>query len=131
MKKENIRELFFYGVFGVLTTVINLLVFKVFNETFSLYYMWSNVVAWIAGVVFAFVTNKIFVFQSYSWKTSTWIKEASEFTSARLLTGIMDMVLMYLLVSLVHVDEWYSKIVVNILVIIGNYILSKLWVFKR
>lgn len=131
MKKENIRELFFYGVFGILTTIINLLTFKVLNETFGLYYMWSNVVAWIAGVVFAFVTNKIFVFQSYNWKMSVWLKEASEFISARLLTGIMDMALMYLLVSGVHVDEWYSKIVVNILVIIGNYILSKLWVFKR
>lgn len=131
MKKENIRELFFYGVFGVLTTVVNLFVFKVFNETFGLYYMWSNVVAWVASVVFAFVTNKIFVFQSCNWKMSIWLKEAYEFTSARLLTGIMDMALMYLLISGVHVDEWISKIVVNILVIIGNYILSKLWVFKQ
>ena len=131
MKQENIRELFFYGLFGTITTCINLLVFKFLNEFCGLHYLLSDLVAWAAGVIFAFVTNKIFVFRSINWNYAVWLKEAVEFTSARLLTGAMDMMLMYFAVSRFGFDEWWSKLIVNIIVIIGNFVLSKVWVFQN
>lgn len=128
--QKEYQVLFRYVVFGILTTGINLIVFRLCNDGIGLYYVWANVCAWLASVIFAFVTNKIIVFRSVRWEKSIWIKEAVEFIGIRLLSGFLDMALMYIAISILHFNEWCSKIVVNIMVIIINYMMSKSYVFR-
>lgn len=127
---ERFRELFWYGVFGVLTTIINMAAFWLFSDMLKVHYMVANVIAWVIAVAFAYVTNKLWVFQSKSWARSVWIPECISFVSARLATGLLDMGLMYLMISIIGVPKMWAKLVSNVVVIIGNYVLSKLVVFR-
>lgn len=127
---SKLRELFLYGAFGLLTTFINIIIFAVLTERLEINYLLANIVAWILSVVFAFVTNKQFVFNSKSWRKQVWTKECITFFSARLATGAIDLILMFSLVSQIYIDEVISKIIANIVVIVSNYILSKLLIFK-
>ena len=128
---ERFRELFWYGVFGVLTTIINMAAFWLFSDMLSVHYMVANVIAWVIAVAFAYVTNKLWVFESKSWARSVWIPECIGFVSARLATGLLDMGLMYLMISIIGVPKMWAKLVSNVVVIIGNYVLSKLVVFRK
>ncbi len=131
MDWSKIKELFFYGVFGVLTTVLNLFVFFVFRDKLRLPLITANTIAWIIAVVFAFVTNKLFVFNSKSWEPAVWVKELVEFFSSRIFTFIVETVLLFLSVKVCHLNEKLCKVAITVLVIILNYVLSKLWVFKK
>ena len=90
----------------------------------------SNCLAWFFAFVFAFITNKVFVFESKEWKTKKAIYEMISFTFARLMTLFIDTALMWFLVYKISFNDMLSKIIVNITVIILNYILSKFWIFK-
>ena len=126
------KELFFYAVFGVGATVINIVSYRVLANTFGKkYFLIANIIAWILAFIFAFITNKLFVFESKSWEAQTAMKEFVGFLSARLATGILDTVLMWLFVSVISLDDTLSKIIINILVIIINYIASKFFIFKK
>ena len=130
------RETISYLVFGVLTTVINIVVstlcyrFLPISQPETLNAT-SQVIAWIVAVLFAFVTNKLYVFQSKSmaWKLLLW--EFFSFIAARLLTLGIDVGGMILLVDKLQVDYLISKVLTNVLVIILNYIFSKLFIFKK
>ena len=128
---ERFRELFWYGVFGVITTIINMAAFWLFSDVFRVYYMVANVIAWVIAVAFAYVTNKLWVFESKSWARSVWIPECIGFVSARLATGLLDMGLMYLMISIIGVPKMWAKLVSNVVVIIGNCVRSKLLVFRK
>lgn len=126
------KELFFYAVFGVGATVINIVSYRVLANTFGKkYFLIANIIAWILAFIFAFITNKLFVFESKSWEAQIAMKEFVGFLSARLATGILDTVLMWLFVSVISLDDTLSKIIINILVIIINYIASKFFIFKK
>lgn len=126
------KELFFYAVFGVGATVINIVSYRVLANTFGKkYFLIANIIAWILAFIFAFITNKLFVFESKSWEAQIAMKEFVGFLSARLATGILDTVLMWLFVSIISLDDTLSKIIINILVIIINYIASKFFIFKK
>ena len=122
------KELISYLIFGVLTTVVNIVVYYVFNTWLQVNYLVSNAIAWIASVLFAYITNRKYVFES---KNTSMINELVKFIGARLSTGIMDMILMWLLVDILTMNSMVSKIVVNVLVIVLNYVLSKVFVFKK
>ncbi len=122
------NEVISYLIFGVLTTVVNIVVYYVCNTWLGINYLVSNAIAWIASVLFAYITNRKYVFES---KNTSMVSELAKFVGARLSTGIMDMILMWLLVDLLHINSMVSKIVVNVLVIVLNYVLSKLFVFKE
>ncbi len=124
------REPITYIVFGVLTTVVNIAVYYVFTEPVPVYYLLANALAWLLSVLFAFVTNKVFVFESKSWRFAVAIPEMGTFFLARIATGVMDMALMWLLVDVISVQEMWAKIVVNVLVVVANYLVSKLWIFR-
>lgn len=126
---ERFRELFWYGVFGVITTIINVAAFGLFSDVIKVHYMVANVIAWVIAVAVAYVTNKLWVFESKSWVCSVWMPECLGFVSARLATGFLDMVLMYVMISMISIPEMWAKLVSNVVVIIGNYVLSKLWIF--
>ena len=122
------KEIIMYLVFGVLTTVVNIVIYYIFSNLLHMNYLFSNAMAWFLSVLFAYVTNRKYVFDS---KNNQIIKEAISFFGSRLATGIMDMVLMWFLVNFNIVNDVVAKVVVNVIVVILNYILSKLVVFKK
>lgn len=135
------RETMSYLIFGVLTTVLNYAVFwvflRIFGEEAALA---ANVVAFIAAVIFAYITNKLYVFESKSWKLSVLKKEISSFLSARLLTFALEELGLLVAANLLHLGRYavfgvdgilLSKLFLNVLVVIGNYILSKWIIFKK
>lgn len=123
------RQILLYGIFGVFTTAINIVAFIVLEKIMP--YLVANVIAWIVSVFFAFFTNKYYVFESKSFTTSIWLRELWEFILARASTGLIDFVGMFVLISCLQVNALCSKVVLNIIVIVGNYILSKYWIFRR
>lgn len=122
------KEIIFYIVFGVLTTVVNIVSYYLLAECISINYLLSNAIAWLLSVVFAYITNRKFVFES---KSDSILLEMLKFFGARLGTGLMDMALMWIFISLLSFNDVYCKIVINVLVIIFNYLFSKLYVFKE
>ena len=129
MKKY--QSLISYAVFGVLTTVVNIVTYNVCYSKMGIGNTVSNVIAWILAVAFAYVTNKIWVFDSKSWKWAVLKREVTAFVSCRLATGIMDIVIMFLCVDIMDMPAMIMKLLSNILVIILNYIFSKLVIFKK
>lgn len=125
------KELILYGIFGLGATLINIVTFYLFNEILELNLVLSNVLAWVCAFIFAFITNKLWVFESKDWKSRTAIKEMLEFLFARLITLFLDTFLMWLLVNVLNWNGLVAKVIVNIIVIILNYIASKLWVFRK
>lgn len=123
------REVISYLIFGVLTTVVNWVVYGLMIKT-GMDYRIATAVAWAVSVLFAYVVNKIFVFQSYDLHLNYVIKEIASFTTCRAASGVMEMVLMVMMVSWLHMDEYMSKVLVSIVVVVANYVLSKLFIFR-
>ncbi len=128
---EKYRGLILYVVFGVLTTAINIAVYALCYRVLRLPNVPSNVVAWILAVLFAFVTNKLYVFESKSLERGTVMRELLSFVGARLATGLLDLAVMFVGVDLLHGPDLVFKVGSNVLVIILNYVLSKLIVFRK
>ena len=127
------KELIKYLIFGVLTTIVSLAVYYISTFTFlnaenSIQLQIANILSWIAGVTFAYFTNRKFVFES---KNENKLKEATKFVSSRITTLVLDMFVMWLGVTILHFNDKLLKIISQFLVIIGNYILSKLFVFNN
>ena len=127
------EEIINYLIVGGLTTVVSLVsyyicVLTVLNPKDALELQIANIISWICAVTFAYVTNRKFVFKS---KSQDIKREVISFTSARIVTLIMDMVIMWLMVTLMHFNDKIAKLVVQVVVTIGNYLLSKLFVFKK
>lgn len=121
------KEVIMYLIFGVLTTAVNIVVYYIIADMLLVNYLIANIVAWFLSVLFAYITNRKYVFES---KVDNIIKEMVSFFSARLATGALDMVFMYVTVQLHILPDFIAKIISNIFVIVANYILSKLVVFK-
>lgn len=122
------REVLMYLVFGGLTTLVNIVAFFILRKLSVSVYI-SNLIAWVVAVLFAFITNKLFVFES---KDKSKIgKEIISFFGFRILSLGVDMGAMYLLLQVINTGEVFAKIMANIIVIILNYIFSKLFVFKK
>ena len=121
------KELIMYFIFGVLTTVVNFVVYLLFARFLNVNYLISNVLAWFFSVLFAYVTNRIWVFES---KNSNILKEMSLFFGGRIFSGVVDTALMYLLIGILAVGDVISKIIIQVIVVILNYVISKIIVFK-
>lgn len=118
-----------YLIVGVLTTVISIGVFGLCHRSLHMNTVLSNVISWIVAVAFAFFANKIFVFRSASWELAVVIREAVAFVSARLLTLGFDIVFVYITVDRLHWNDLISKTASNVVVMIVNYVASKLFIF--
>lgn len=125
--KQKLIELFLYGIFGLLAFFVNVIAFYVFANVFGWHYLLSNALAWITATTFAFFTNKLIVFRS----DGGMAKEAVSFLAARLFTLAIDMFLMWLFVSVILMKELLAKIIVNVVVIVTNYVMIKLLVFRK
>ncbi len=128
---EKYKAIILYGIFGVLTTLINIVVY----EAFYRYVGWSNVVsniaAWVAAVTVAFITNKLWVFESKTTEKKTLMFEIISFFGCRLATGLLDLAIMYVAVDELALNSTLMKCISNVIVIIVNYIASKLIIFKN
>lgn len=123
------KEVIMYLIFGVLTTLVNIITYYISTKIFLIDYQISNIIAWIISVTFAFVTNKLYVFES---KTNDKIlKEIISFYSLRLFSLGIDIFTMYIMVSILSIDDLIAKVVANVIVIVINYITSKLITFKK
>ena len=125
------RGLICYLIFGIGTTAINLAVYYICYNLSGLSNMFSTVIAWVVAVLFAFVTNKLFVFESKSMERNIILYEVLTFFSLRFATGLMDIVIMYISVDVINMNAMMMKFLSNILAIILNYLASKLFIFKR
>ena len=144
-KKLVNKETVTYVIFGVLTTLVNLLVFKGFDVLFKgKYYLFTNTIAWIAAVAFAYVTNKLFVFESKSWKFDVIKKEIPSFLGARIASYFVEQAGLWIFVELLHFDEKVfdfilvklsgkitAKLIIGVIVVVINYALSKFIIFSK
>lgn len=122
------KEIINYLIFGGLTTLISIVTYALFAKVFHIDYLISNVLSWIIAVLFAYITNKIFVFESKSKKN---IKEITSFFFFRVVSLIMEMVILYIFVDMLHIDDLVTKIIAQVIVIVSNYVFSKVFVFKK
>ena len=127
------KEIIMYLIFGVLTTVISLIVYYALTYTIlspnnSIYLQIANILSWIAGVLFAYFTNRKYVFES---KNENKLKEFISFVGARVTTLILDMIIMGVGVTFLHINDKILKLISQVLVVIANYVLSKLIIFKK
>ncbi|MDR2655586.1 MAG: GtrA family protein [Oscillospiraceae bacterium] len=133
------KELVFYLVFGALTTAVNIAGFWSFEHIIRQVNIGdtnfapdiNTAIAWFISVLFAYITNKIWVFESKNTAPGFLLKEIASFFGARALTGLMDLAIMHVFVTIMGFNSMLIKILSNILVIILNYILSKLIVFRK
>ena len=146
---KNKKEIIMYIVFGVLTTLVSWGTYILFEKAFSSVFF-ANLLSWICAVSFAYITNKLWVFDSKSFDMKTLFKEITTFLASRGITGVLEIVLVPLLAKwgfdniffrianlmnlkpeVFYTDGIYSKISVAIFVVILNYVFSKLIVFKK
>lgn len=156
--KSFTREIITYIIFGVLTTAVNLVTFYIFKKIFisigwegvfnkllgsagwdkalellgsGTDYLDATVIAWTVAVIFAFVTNKLIVFESKSWKPAVAGKEFVGFIGARLFSLLVELVFMFVMVTLLKWNDFVAKFIVQVIVVILNYVFSKLLIFKN
>lgn len=120
-----------YAFFGVLTTVVNMVVYWVAAYPLGLSVMGSTVIAWITAVLLAYVTNRKWVFHSQAEGIKEIVQELVSFFACRLATGVVDWACMFIFVDLLHFNDVIIKAAANVLVIILNYVASKLVIFKH
>ncbi len=125
------KDLILYVIFGGLTTLVNIVAYYLLARVAGMDILVANVIAWFVSVIFAYVTNKIWVFESKSCTLRVMIWELLTFFAARLFSGALDMFNMWMFVDVLHLNDMVIKILSNIVVIIINYVLSKFWIFKK
>lgn len=141
------REIIVYVIFGVLTTIVNFATFWICSKALGndgYIYLLNNAIAWIVSVIFAYITNKIFVFESRSFSPKVLFKECTQFVIARLLSFGIEELGMYIFVDLLHFEKYtievfehiidgqmISKIILAVVVVILNYFFSKFIIFAK
>lgn len=130
-KINKYKDVIPYLFFGVCTTLVNMHVYWTCAHVFNLSVLISTVISWVLSVLFAYVTNRKYVFHSEVTSTKGIIKEISSFFSCRVLTGVVDLACMLIFTDILNVNDMLMKIVANVIVIILNYVASKLLIFKH
>ena len=125
------KEVILYLVFGGLTTLVNIVCYAVCARVFHMGTLVSNGIAWVLSVLFAYVTNKIFVFESKTDGVREAVREFVSFIACRAGTGVLDMAVMYVTVDMLGWYDVLMKILSNIIVIILNFVFSKLVIFRK
>ncbi|MDD2970550.1 MAG: GtrA family protein [Lachnospiraceae bacterium] len=125
------EDVILYLFFGGCTFLICMVSYYICAEPLGMNYMVANVISWVVAVLFAYITNRIFVFKSKVRDFTGVIKELWMFIACRLSTGVMEIVIMFVGVSLLKFNDLIVKAVAQVLVILSNYVLSKLLIFKK
>ena len=125
------EDILIYLFFGVLTTAVNYLVYLPCYNLLHLSAAFSNVIAWAFAVAFAYLTNKPFVFRSYDWSAKTVVPELTKFVMTRLGSGAAETLIIFLTVDVLAWNGNVMKLITSVLVVIANYLGSKLLVFRK
>lgn len=139
------KELIMYVVFGALTTLVNFIAFWLFSHILGeKLYLVNNAIAWIISVIFAYITNKLFVFESKSFAAKILFKEFSEFLVARVFSFLIEEAGMWLFVDVLNFNEYslnifgfeitgqiIAKLILAVIVVIMNYFFSKFIIFAK
>lgn len=139
------KELIVYVIFGACTTLVNFITYKLFNMLLGVeFYLVSNIIAWFVSVVFAYITNKLFVFESKSWNVKTVTKEVPSFFAARIFSFVVEEAGLFLLVDILGMKSFgmdifgfrisgnmISKVALAVVVVVLNYFFSKFVVFRK
>ena len=125
------KEQILYLFFGGCTTVVNIVVFALCSDILHMELLVSNFMAWVLAVFFAYITNKIWVFESKTETLNELVKEIGSFVFARVVTLLIDMSIMYVGVEILFINKMIIKVLANIVVIVANYVFSKLFIFKK
>ena len=128
---EKYWDILTYLFFGVLTTVVNYLVYLPCYNWLHISAAVSNVIAWVVAVVFAYLTNKPFVFRSYDWSWQTVGPELTKFVGCRIGSGLLETAIIFITVDCMHFDGNIWKLITSVLVVVLNYVASKWLVFKK
>lgn len=128
---EKYRDVIPYLFFGVCTTAVNVVVYWVCAHTFGLNTMISTITAWVLAVLFAYITNRKWVFRSEVHSSKEIIKEICSFFGCRIVTGVIDWGCMFFFVTLIGFNDVIVKFLANVIVIILNYMASKLIIFQK
>lgn len=124
------RETVSYLIFGILTTIVNYASYEAF-KWLGLHYTAATILAWVLAVAFAYITNKLYVFESKSFERAVLLREITAFVSCRVLSGLCDLGFMVFSVELLHMNDSIAKLISNVFVVIINYIFSKLFIFRK
>lgn len=125
--KEAVDYLFWGGVAFFLSMVL----FYLFANVMNIYEQLANILTWIICVIFTYLTNRTFVFCSKVKGFKNVFKECKDFVTARLLTLVMENAILFVMIDLLSINNMISKLVGQFVVIVSNYFLSKLWIFKK
>ena len=128
---EQYKDVIAYLFFGVCTTVVNVVVYWLCAHPLKVRTMPSAVIAWIAAVLFAYVTNRKWVFHSQAYSATEIAREITSFFACRIATGVLDWACMFVFVDMLHWNDIVIKVAANILVIVLNYIASKIIIFRK
>lgn len=124
-------DILMYLLFGVLTTVVNYLVYLPCFNLLQLTAAISNMIAWSVAVAFAYLTNKPFVFKSNDWSAKTVVPELTKFVGGRVVSGALETAIIFVTVDLLCWNGNIMKLLTSVLVVVLNYVFSKLLVFKK
>ncbi len=119
-----------YLIFGFLAFVLNYILYFLFADAIAMHYMAATALSWMLTVVFAYWTNRTFVFKSRNKEAGAVWKEFVSFIGARVATEVLELVLMYVMVDVAGINDKIAKFICQVLVILANYVLSKIWIFK-
>lgn len=125
------QDLLIYLIFGVLTTAVNYLVYLPCYNELALGAAMSNLLSWVVSVTFAFLTNKPLVFRSHDWSARVVVPEIIKFLSCRIGSGALETVILLLCVDILGWNGNLWKLITSVLVVILNYVGSKLLVFRK
>ncbi len=123
------QKILSYLVFGALTTAVNFIIY--FPVKAAMGYLTANVIAWVGAVDFAFVTNKIFVFEDRRWDCRAVISQAGSFAAARLTSLGVEEGVLFIFVEVLELSENWTKLIAQVIVLIMNYVFSNLVVFRK
>ena len=124
------KESIFYLIFGGLTFITNIITYTLCTRILNIDILISNCIAWIISVVFAYITNKFFVFNSSYINKDVIIEEFIKFMNCRLISGLSEVVLLFLFVDLLLMNDIVAKLIIGVLVALINFIFSKVFIFK-
>ena len=131
MMIEKYWDIVSYLFFGVCTTIVNYLIYIPCYNFFGMSATVSNMIAWVVAVAFAYLTNKPFVFRSYDWSAETVVPELTKFVGCRIGSGAAETLILFLTVDLIGWTGNVWKLLTQVMVVILNYIGSKLLVFRK
>lgn len=129
------QEIINYLIVGVLTTVVSIVTYFIFSLILdienNILFILANVLSWICAVIFAYITNKKFVFNTTTSSKKEEIKVFSMFVSSRITTLLIELAFMFITVKVILINDKIAKVIAQFIVIVLNYVLSKLFVFKK